>query len=175
MALAGAAVDVVSRRPHPAHVRRCAAADYPAISAGRFCSGTPLALSGVRSSWYPLEVPRLLTVSPKTSSGSRRRSSSARQSRKVRRGREIRCVGCPGWVSSAKVRPGRKSRISPEARDSWTPRIPEPSVTETIVTAVPKARRSQAASRIVLGESDAPSTVTAVIGVPSAWSRTAAS
>ena len=53
--------------------------------------------------------------------------------------------------------------------------MPVPAGSATIVTGASRASVSQAASRMVLGESEAPSTATAVTGESSTWSRTAAS
>ena len=69
------------------------------------------AYSGLSAHWVGLSSrlvrgSPIVITSPKTSSGSSRRSSSARQSLRLRRGRMMRCAGWPGWVSSATDRPG---------------------------------------------------------------------
>src|SRR5690606_30958172 len=67
------------------------------------------------------------STAPNSTSGLSLRSSSARQSRRPRRGSEMSCTGWPGWVSVATGSAVRSRVISPEARvrvTPWMPRSP---------------------------------------------------
>src|SRR5690554_376298 len=120
----------------------------------------------------------IVTTCPNRSSGSSRRSSSARQSRRLRRGSEMSCTGWLGWVRVATVECGRSRRICPDARVRVTPCIPVGASfgwVSSYSTVTWSCNCSHAASNNVEGESDDPCTLTAVMVSYGGWSSTAAS
>src|SRR5690606_12765538 len=109
------------------------------LAHGYFLSVSALA-TGVSSSASPF-----CTTSPKRSSGSSLRNSSARQSRRLRRGSEMSCVGCPGCSRVATPCWVRSRRISPEARcmmTPWMPPVPVAALTSSS-TGASSCRRSE--------------------------------
>src|SRR5690606_8623847 len=118
------------------------------------------------SAGAPSSASPFCTTSPKRSSGSSLRNSSARQSRRLRRGSEMSCVGCWGCSRVATPCCARSSRISPDASCMTTPWMrPVPVAAETsISTGASSCKRSHAPSSSVEGESAAPLTRTDVTG-----------
>ena len=92
----------------------------------------------------------------------------------ARRGKAIRRSGWPGWVSVAMLPSTRTRSIGPPRRCSRTLVRPVPAVVWARITGAFSASASQAASRSVLGLSDAPLTVTASTPKNGGWSSAAA-
>ena len=109
------------------------------------------------------------------SSGSSRRSSSARQSRSERGGSETRRSGWPGWVRVATLPSGRTSSTGPDSRSRTTLIKPLPAGVRVRVTGQRRVSAIHPAMSSALGLSTPPVTVPAFTGSCGGWSNAAAS